>query len=72
MDLRKLGTVVSYMRRCLNRLDGAADEDIVSGDMTFGDPGGEAAWVKVRSKMMDRPIKDEELRPKGEAGDQTV
>lgn len=72
VDLRKLGTVVSYMRRCLNRLDGTAEEKIVCGDVTFGDPGGEAAWVKVRSKMMDQLIQDEELRPKGEAGNQTV
>lgn len=72
VDLRKLATIVSYMRRCLNRLDEAADENIVSGHVTFGDPGGEAAWVRVRSKMMDQPIQDEELRPTGEAGDQTV
>lgn len=72
VDLRKLGTVVSYMRRYLNRLDGAADDHIVSGDVTFGDPGEEAAWVKVRSKMMDQPLQDEEMRPTREAGDQTV
>ena len=65
VDLRKLGAVVSYMRRCLNGLDGAADEHLVSGNVTFGDPGGEAPWVRVRSKMMDQPIQDEELRPKG-------
>ncbi|KAA6411275.1 MAG: hypothetical protein FRX48_04555 [Lasallia pustulata] len=68
VDLRKLAMVVSYMRRCLNRLEGAADENIVGGDVKFGDPGREAAWVKVRSKMMDQPIKDEELKPKGKAG----
>ena len=65
VDLRKLGAVVSYMRRCLNGLDGAADEHFVSGNVTFGDPGGEAAWVRVRSKMMDQSIRDEELGPKG-------
>ncbi|MCJ1249948.1 Protein cbp3, mitochondrial [Trapelia coarctata] len=53
VDLRKLGMVVAYIRSVLHALDGMNDEAITTGDVVFGDPGSEAATVKVRSKMMD-------------------
>ena len=63
VDLRKLGQVVSYMRAVLHRLDKLEDEAVTSGDVVFGDPGSEAAGVKIRSKMMDKPITEEDLKP---------
>ena len=53
VDLRKLGMVVAYIRSVVHALDGMKDEAITKGDVIFGDPGSEAAVVKVRSKMMD-------------------
>lgn len=62
VDLRKLGMVVAYIRSVLHALDGMKDEAITTGDVIFGDPGTEAALVKVRSKMMD--LKSEDTRTK--------
>lgn len=56
VDLRKLGMVVAYIRSVLNALDGMKNETITTGDVIFGDPGSEAAVVKVRSKMMDLKV----------------
>ena len=64
VDLRRLGQVVSYMRSVLSKLDAMSDEAIASGDVVFGDPGSEAALVRVRSKMMDQPF----VAEKGEPG----
>ena len=50
IDLRRLGQVVSYMRNVLNKLEAMEDEGLTSGDVVFGDPGSEAALVKIRSK----------------------
>ena len=61
VDIRKLGQVVSYVRGVLHQLDRLEDTDIVSADVVFGDPGSEAALVKVRSRMMDTPFTEEEL-----------
>lgn len=56
VDLRKVGLVVAYIRSVLHALDGMKDEAITTGDVVFGDPGSEAAIVKVRSKMMDTKL----------------
>lgn len=63
VDLRQLGQVVSYMRSVLSKLDAMGDEAIASGDVVFGDPGSEAALVRVRSKMMDQPFTEGKGEP---------
>ena len=62
VDLRRLAEVVSYMRRVMKALNQAPDEALASGGVTFSDPGIERGVVNVRSKMLDVPIKEEELR----------
>ena len=73
VDLRRLGQVVSYMRSVLSKLDAMGDEVIASGDVVFGDPGSEAALVRVRSKMMDQAFLEEKGKPgmKGTQGQVT-
>lgn len=63
VDLRGLGMVVSYMRRVLRTLESVDDEVIVSGRIRFGDPSSEVGMVQVRSKMIDVPVAEEEIRP---------
>lgn len=54
IDLRRLAEIVSYMRSVLASFDQMADDVIGKGEIEFGDPSGEAAWVKARSKMFDQ------------------
>ncbi len=61
VDVRKVATIVSYMRRVLNRLDALPDEDIAMGHITFGDPSKEAPLVSQRSKLLDRPFVEQTL-----------
>lgn len=52
VDFEKLAQIVSYMRRELQRLDRASDDDVVKGEWKFkGDPGEEASVVKRTSPM---------------------
>ncbi|KAI9815528.1 MAG: Protein cbp3, mitochondrial [Pycnora praestabilis] len=62
VDLKKLGEVVSYMRRVLAALDRMGDEQVASGRISFGSPGSEGEVVKVHSRLMDEPFKEEELK----------
>jgi len=63
VDLRRLGEVVSYMRRVLKTLDTVQDEAVASGRVRFGNPGSEKEVVSVASKMMAVPITDTDLKP---------
>ncbi|KAI9879443.1 MAG: Protein cbp3, mitochondrial [Pleopsidium flavum] len=63
VDLRRLGEVVSYMRRVLKTLDTVQDEAIASGRIKFGDPGSERDLVSAASKMMSVPITDADVKP---------
>lgn len=62
-DLRKLGQVVSYMRKILAALDSVEDETVASGRVRFGDPGVEIELVSVRSKMLSVPVTDADIKP---------
>ena len=53
VDLRGLGTVVSYMRGVLGGLAAMEDGDLTEGGVEFGDPGGEKSVVMARSRMME-------------------
>ena len=53
VDLRNLGMIVAYVRSAINALDSLDDAAIATGDVLFGDPGGEAELVAIRSKMLD-------------------
>ena len=59
VDLVRLAEVVSYMRSVLYAFDQMEDEVIARGDVVFGDPGSEEAWVRVRSRMMDQEVDEE-------------
>ena len=59
VDLVRLAEIVSYMRSVLYAFDGMEDDVIARGDIVFGDPGSEEAWVKVRSKMLDDELDEE-------------
>ncbi|THV53000.1 hypothetical protein BGAL_0062g00160 [Botrytis galanthina] len=56
VDIKGLATIVSYMRRTMQELEKLSDQDIMSGQLTFGDPAGEASFVGIKSKMMDLPL----------------
>jgi cytochrome b pre-mRNA-processing protein 3 len=58
VDVRKVATVVSYLRRTLKGLEGVPDETVQMGEVVFGDPGREAALVRQKSPMMSLPFKD--------------
>jgi len=62
VDLRDVGMIVSYMRRVLKTLESVEDEVVASGRIRFGDPSSEAGMVAGRSKGMDVPIAEEEIR----------
>lgn len=53
VDFDKLAQIVGYMRRELQRLDNATDDEVANGQWKFrGDPGEEASLVKTPSRMM--------------------
>ena len=64
VDFVRMAEIVSYMRSVLYGFDGMEDDVIAKGDVAFGDPGSEEAWVRVRSRMMDEEI-DEDGRAVG-------
>lgn len=52
-DFEKLAQIVGYMRKELQRLDNATDDQVANGQWTFkGDPGQEAKLVNMPSRMM--------------------
>jgi cytochrome b pre-mRNA-processing protein 3 len=53
VDLQGLAQIVSYMRSVVSNLEKMGDQAIVSGDVVFGDPGEEEAWVKVKSRSLE-------------------
>lgn len=53
VDLRDLGTVVSYMRGVLGGLAAMEDHDVTKGGVEFGDPSGQKSGVMRRSWMME-------------------
>ena len=56
VDIRGLAQIVSYMRKYLSHLDGLPDDQVMLGDLEFGNPGSEKGLVDLRSKMMDLPF----------------
>ena len=51
VDFQKLAQVVSYMRREIQRLDKASDDDVANGQWKFqGDPGAESDVVAKPAK----------------------
>lgn len=54
VDLRGLGTVVSYMRGVLGGLEAMEDEDLTGGGVEFGDPGGQKGEVMRKSWMLEK------------------
>jgi cytochrome b pre-mRNA-processing protein 3 len=52
IDVRRLAEVVCFLRSVLREFDAMDDEVIASGDVAFGDPGGEAQTVGLPSRMM--------------------
>jgi cytochrome b pre-mRNA-processing protein 3 len=58
VDVRKVATVVSYMRRTLKALEGVRDETVQTGEVVFGDPGREAVLVGQKSPMMSLPFRE--------------
>ncbi|KAL8941836.1 MAG: hypothetical protein Q9211_001644 [Gyalolechia sp. 1 TL-2023] len=62
VDMKGLGTVVSYMRGVLKGLEGMDDEEVGKGDVVFGDPGTQKKIVEVKSRMMDTLPKMERIQ----------
>lgn len=60
VDLRHLGTVVSYLRGVLKGLEGIEDEGVARGEVVFGDPESQREGVLVRSRMMDGVRSDDQ------------
>ncbi|KAJ8068227.1 hypothetical protein OCU04_003795 [Sclerotinia nivalis] len=56
IDIKGLAMIVSYMRGTLQDLEKLTDQEVMSGQLTFSDPAGEASLVGVKSKMMDLPL----------------
>jgi len=56
VDIRALAQIVSYMRKYLAYLDSLPDEQVLLGDLEFGNPGSEKGLVDLRSKMLDMPF----------------
>jgi cytochrome b pre-mRNA-processing protein 3 len=53
VDFQKLAQVVAYMRKEIKRLDEASDNEVATGEWTFGeDPGAEFEIVKRASRSM--------------------
>jgi cytochrome b pre-mRNA-processing protein 3 len=53
MDFEKLAQVVGYMRRELQRLDAATDDEVANGVWKFsGSPAEEESVVKTPSRLM--------------------
>jgi cytochrome b pre-mRNA-processing protein 3 len=56
VDVRALGEIVSYMRRCASKLDQVEDEVLAMGSVKFGNIGREKTLVMERSKLLDEPF----------------
>lgn len=53
VDFEKIAQIVGYMRRELQRLDRATDDEVANGSWTFkGDPGQDESLVKIPSKSL--------------------
>lgn len=52
VDLRGVGTVVSYIRGVLKGLEGMEDEGIAGAEVVFAGPGLERGGVLLQSAMM--------------------
>lgn len=63
VDIKGLATIVSYMRHTMQELEKLSDQDIMSGQLTFSDPAGEASLVGIKSKMMDLPLNQAPGKP---------
>lgn len=63
IDFRHLGIVISYIRAVLKGLDSLSDEAIAGGQVKFASPEIEERVVMQKSKLLDAPFKDEDLRP---------
>jgi cytochrome b pre-mRNA-processing protein 3 len=58
VNVKSVATIVSYMRRLLKGLDSMPDENVMMGNIKFGDLKTEMDLVSERSKLMDMPFKD--------------
>ncbi|OJD34886.1 ubiquinol-cytochrome c [Diplodia corticola] len=61
-----LATVVSYLRREIQRLENISDEDFTSGQVSFGGPELEEALVAKESPKMSEPFTSTEVEHKEE------
>ncbi|KAI9723408.1 MAG: hypothetical protein M1812_001292 [Candelaria pacifica] len=69
VDFKHLGMIVSYLRAVLKGLDSLSYQAIVAGQIKFGNPGVEEALVMKKSKLLNAPFEDEELKPTKEVKD---
>ncbi|KAL1650890.1 Serine carboxypeptidase 3 [Diplodia intermedia] len=61
-----LATVVSYLRREIQRLETVSDEAFTSGEVAFGGPQREEALVAEESPLVSKPFTSAELEHKEE------